>query len=429
MKKVTNRAVAVLLLAFFVVCGLGVYVMRYIDHGGDWALYFSAYNSGASGELVDRHGRMLASFNATESRFAEEAYTRVANYHVTGDYWGRTGTGVLTNFWSQLQGFSLITGTTQRSELSLTLTVDAGLNNVAYRALAGRKGAVMVMNYQTGEILCMASAPSLDPLDASEPQEGAYINRCISASFIPGSVFKLITAAAAIEKIPNIFERTFYCEGEYEIAGVPITCSGTHYTQSFRDAMANSCNVAFAQIAVMVGQTNMINYVKNYGFLSRHSIEGIPTAAGSYPTDFVGDPELAWSGIGQSTDLVCPFSLLRYVAAIANDGMLIEPHLAQTTSPGHVRLVKPATAQKLLELMRYNVTGHYDQGNFPGLSLCAKTGTAELGDGTTHAWFTGFLTDDDHPYAFVVLVERGGGGLSVAGSVANEVLQYAVKNN
>ena len=78
--------------------------------------------------------------------------------------------------------------------------------------------------------------------------------------------------------------------------------------------------------------------------------------------------------------------------------------------------------------MSYNVQASYGTGTFPGLNICAKTGTAEVGDGTDHAWFVGFLNDDAHPYAFVVQVERGGGGLSVAGSIANRVLQAAVAN-
>ena len=91
------------------------------------------------------------------------------------------------------------------------------------------------------------------------------------------------------------------------------------------------------------------------------------------------------------------------------------------------RLVEVSTAEKLKEMMSYNVVSHYGgEERFPGLRLCAKTGTAEVGDGTTHAWFTGFLDDPEHPYAFVVMIERGGGGLTVAGQVAKSVLQWAV---
>ena len=77
-------------------------------------------------------------------------------------------------------------------------------------------------------------------------------------------------------------------------------------------------------------------------------------------------------------------------------------------------------------MMHYNVVYSYGQWNFPNLDLCAKTGTAEVGDGTSHAWFAGFLADEAHPYAFVVIVEHGGGGLGNAGPVANALLQAAV---
>ena len=214
----------------------------------------------------------------------------------------------------------------------------------------------------------------------------------------------------------------------YEIAGVPIKCSGVHYTQTFEQALSNSCNVAFAQIAVMLGQDTMIDYVRQYGFLDSHSLDGIPTAAGSYPLDFVGDPELGWSGIGQSTDLVCPYSLLRFVSAVANGGTLCEPKLINDGKAAKtVSFMKADTAETLGAMMSYNVVNHYGgESNFPGLKLCAKTGTAELGDGTSHAWFAGFLQDEEPPYAFVVLVEQGGGGLSAAGSLANTLLQAAV---
>lgn len=429
MKKINRRAFSVLLIAAFVIIGMSVYVLRYIDHGQDWALYFSRANSGSTGELTDRNGLMLASFSATENLFAQDADTRIANYHVTGDYWGRTGTGVLSNYWKDMQGFSLLTGTTKAESSTLRLNIDAALNKTAYAALNGRKGAVLLCDYTTGELLCMVSSPSVDPMQGdAEPPEGAYINRCFSAAFVPGSVFKLITAAAAIENLDNIDGRSFYCEGSYDIAGVEIKCSGTHYTQTFEQALSNSCNCAFAQIAVMLGQDTMIKYVKDYGFLDGHKLDGIPTAAGAYPTEFVGDPELAWSGIGQSTDLVCPYSLLRFVSAVGNGGVLCEPRLIYSEkAPDKSRFMEAGTAKKLGQMMSYNVSAHYGGENrFPGLRLCAKTGTAELGDGTSHAWFAGFLSDEAHPYAFVVLIEQGGGGLSAAGTLANTLLQAAV---
>ena len=429
MKKITNRAFSVLLIAIMVIFGMIVYTLQYIDHGQDWALTFRRANSGASGTITDRNGATLVYFDSETTAYSEDAELRTACYHITGDYWGRSGTGALSRYWDDMQSFSLLTGTTRAESTELTLSVDAELCRTAWRALDGRKGAILLSNYRTGELYVMVSGPSVDPLDNADPPEGAYINRCLSATFTPGSVFKLITSAAAIETVPNMDTRSFFCENEFDIAGVTITCTGPHYTQTFEQALANSCNIAFAQISVKVGQENMIEHVRDYGFLDTHELDGIPTAAGSYPLDFVGDPELAWSGIGQSTDLVNPYALLRFVSAVANGGVLVEPHmLLDGEAPAETRLVKADTADRLAAMMNFNVSAHYEPDvNFPGLSLCAKTGTAELGDGTSHAWFAGFLNDAAHPYAFVVLVERGGGGLRVAAPIANTLLQAAVQ--
>ena len=430
MKKITGRAVSVLLIAALVMFGMVMYLAQYIEHGQEWALYFSRANSGSTGVLIDRNGEMLAAFDATHNLFSSDQLTREANYHVTGDYWGRTGTGLITRYWKELQDFSLLTGTTRAESSILQLNINAELNNKMYRAIGkNNNGCMMLCNYRTGELLGMVSSPAMDPLfPEGDIRDGTFINRCVSASFTPGSVFKLITSAAAIENIPNIDELSFECEGEYDIAGVTITCMAEHGTQSFEQALANSCNCAFAQIAVMLGQDTMVKYVRDYGFLESHELSGIPAVAGNYPLEFVGDPELAWSGIGQSTDLVCPYTMLRFLCAVANDGILVEPDIVRNSNSAEpVRLMAAGTAEKLQRMMRINVVEHYGQENFPGLELCAKTGTAELGDTEPHSWFAGFLTDEEHPYAFVTLIEHGGFGIEAAGGATNKVLQWAVK--
>ena len=423
MKQITNRAVSVLLLAAFVIVGTLLYVFRYVDHGQDWAAAYSRENAGASGALIDRNGVVLASYSPNESLFQEDEELRRANYHVTGDYYGRTGTGLLTDY----QDYSLLTGSSRSRNAVLYLNVDSELNRRAWQVLDGRSGAVLVTNYKTGELLCMVSSPTIDPLEAEpDPPEGAYLNRCLAASFVPGSVFKLVTAAAAIEKIPDLNERRFLCEGAVEIAGVEIVCSGYHGEQTFEEALSNSCNVAFSQIAIELGQEAMVKKVRDLGFLDSQRLDGIPTVAGSFPTDFVGDPELGWAGVGQSTDLICPYAMLRYVSAIANDGVLLGPQLVRDGSTGTAeRLLKTETAKDLQRLMHYNVVNGYGEYRFPGLALCGKTGTAEVGDGSSHAWFVGFLADEEHPYAFVVLIEHGGGGLAAAGPVAGKLLSAA----
>lgn len=466
MKKMTQRAIAVLLLASAVICGMIVYVIRYVDEGRDWALYFARSNTRSSGRLLDRNGYDLAYFTGYENLFSDDAQTRTANYHVTGDYWGRTGAGVLQRYWSKMQSFDLINGTTREEHSVMQLNIDSYLNRIIYLSLnrlekplpkgvepmpllddfgfpvldeEGREvfpepekcnGAVLICNYMTGELLGLVSTPSVDPMDdVTPPADGAYINRCLSASFIPGSVFKLITAAAAIENLPEIYDMSFYCEGSTLIAGVPVTCMAAHGTQNFDQTLANSCNCAYAKIAIMLGQDTLARYVRSYGFLDRQSLGDISTAAGSFPLEFVGDPELGWAGIGQSTDLICPYNMLRFVCAIANEGVVKEPKIVRDGyAPTETRLIEAETARRLKEMMAYNVSYGYDGANmFAGLpAMCAKTGTAELGDGTTHAWFVGFLDDAERPWAFVTFVEQGGSGLSVAGGLTKSILKQYI---
>ena len=430
MKKVSLRAFSAILMAFLIIIGLGVYVGRYIKDGEMWALYFDQSTSSSEYTLTDRNGTLLAKMGGGEKSYAENANTRIACYHVTGDYTGNVGTGALSSFKSKLSGFSLITGIEEQDDVNLQLTIDADLNLKAYEALNGRKGAVMVYNYKTGEVLCMVSSPSIDPLNPPETlPDGAYINRCLSASFTPGSIFKLVTLNAALENIDDIYHRTFNCAGSVDVKGVQINCTGVHGQQTIEQALSNSCNCAFAEISLELGPDIIAQYAEKLGITTSLTLDSISTQAGNYDKDSSMSASMAWSGIGQSTDLVCPYSLLRYVAAIANGGTLCEPRLVMSGAEAEKsQLMEADTADKLKQMMSYNVVSHYSSDRFPGLNVCAKTGTAELGDGTSHAWFAGFLDDEAHPYAFVVLVERGGGGLTNAGAVANTVLQAAVGN-
>ena len=430
MKKMRIRSISVLLIALGVIFGMGLYILRYVEDGGRWAMYFSTANSESTARLVDRNDREIAAFADAQYIFTEDKTARLSLYHVTGDRWGRTGTGVLSGFVDEMAGFSHITGTTKAQHRQLKLSVDTELNKLAYELMDGRSGAVMLCDYTSGELLCYLSTPGIDPMgDASDVTEGAYINRCISAAFTPGSVFKLVTAAAAIENISDLDSREFDCPGWLTIAGVDIICSGVHGSQNFEQALSNSCNCAFAKLAVMLGQDTMIEYTEKYGLLSHHSLDGMTTAAGGYPLDFVGDPELGWSGIGQSTDLVNPYAMLRLVCAIANGGVCVEPSLLIDDEPAVTSpLMDPSTANELKALMEYAAIDHYErETNFPGLDICAKTGTAELGDGNSHSWFVGFLDSEEHPYAFVVLIEKGGSGLANAGALTNTLLQQAVQ--
>lgn len=427
MKKVKRRATAALLIAALLVVGLAVYLVRLADDGGAWASYFSGGTPG--GTILDRNGVVLYSSDEDGCSFAEDWSTRVSCYHLLGDPNGNVRTGALRQFRDRLAGYSFVEGAT--SGKTISLSVDSTLNVTAYSALAGRSGAVMLMDYTTGEVLCMVSSPGDDPENpSSEPADGTYLNKCLSSSFTPGSVFKLVTLAAAIDNIPDLFERSLWCEGEMIVDGALLTCTGSHGSQTIEQALANSCNCAFGTLALELGPELMAEYAEKLGMTASLQLDGMDVLPGSFTKGEAGSVGLAWSGVGQYEDLVCPYAMLRYVSAIANGGSVYEPTLLGHGSlDRETELLSAETAQRIAEMMNYNVQNAYGSWVFPGLDVSAKTGTAEVGDGTSHAWMTGFLNDPAHPYAFVVILEHAGGGLANAGPVANTVLQAAVSGS
>ncbi len=452
MKKIERRMLICLALALLLAAGVGVFLVKYALHGGSWAssaFNRHLYNSDgqlASGTVLDRDGDVLSTVENGKRVYYDNVTVRKATLHAVGDLQGNIGTGALNAFADKLTGYSLLNGAFGAERGSdLYLTIDARYNYEAYEALNGHAGTVAVYNYKTGEILCMVSAPSYDPLnvpgdiETSDRWEGAYLNRFLSSAFTPGSVFKTVTLAAAIERIPDLDERTWDCQGSIQIGDDTIICSGTHGQQHIGDAFANSCNVAFAQMAVELGADTLAKYTEKAGLTDSYSVSGLPTAKGGFTWENITDSQLGWAGVGQFHDQVNPCGLMVYMGAIANGGRAAEPYLIQKTvsalgvpSLPHVtgktgRLVSASTASALADMMADNVEKTYGTKRFPNMDICAKSGTAEVGEGKTpHAWFAGFLRNEETPYAFVVLVENGGGGSSVAGTVAGRVLDIMV---
>lgn len=426
MKKVQRRAGAALLIALMLVVGLAVYLVRLADDGGAWATYFTG--GSPAGEIIDRNGTVLYTSDGESWDFSADETVRRACYHLLGDTRGNVATGALRQFRDSLMGYSFVSGTS--SGRTLQLTVDSSLNAAAYNALAGHNGTAILLDYTTGEILCMVSTPADDPENpSSEPADGTYINKAIGASFVPGSVYKLVTLAAAIENIPDLFERSFWCGGSADLDGITLQCTGYHGSQTIEQALANSCNCTFGEISLELGYDTLVEYAEKLGITAELTMDGMQVKSGSLDWEQedarIG---LAWTGIGQHNDLVCPYALVRYVAAVANGGSVYEPTiLGHGELDRETELLSASTAERIASMMDYNVeTAYGGEWTFPGLDVAAKTGTAEVGDGTSHAWMTGFLNDPEHPYAFVVLVEHAGGGLTNAGPVANTLLQAAV---
>lgn len=435
MKKLEGRALMCIALAAVLIIGLCVFIAKLAIHGDDWASFYAnahVYSQGrlAVGTVYDRNGNVLLENDEEGPHYNEDEGIRRGTFHVVGDKNMNISTAVNYAFRSDIIGYNFITGTNGSIFLdnrTLNLTMDGDVSKTAYEALNGRNGLVGVYNWRTGEIICMTSNPSLDPEadnQGVEAESGTYLNKVLSSADTPGSIFKLVTTKAALENIQGIDDWSFRCTGSYTIDGEKITCSSAHGTVNIYSALSNSCNCAYASLAVELGSDIMNQTVKQLGLTSSYDINGIKSKAGSFNFDTY-DYNLGWAGVGQFEDQVNPLSMMVYMGAIAGGGTAAEPYLLEGTGSEQVELLSSDTAAQLKEMMRNNVISNYGDGNYPGLELHAKSGTAEGAKGTVpDAWFCGFSGD----YAFIVCIENGGYGSSVAGPVANKVLQTLISD-
>ena len=453
MKKVQRRALSVILIIVCLMTGVGYFTFRFFTEGHKWVNFTAnrhVYNNGViiDGAIYDRDGNALLDTVDGKRKYSENENVRCATMHIVGDKKSNVATSIQKVYADRLVGFNIVTGmfSTKVKGNIIHTTLDSDVCAAAYEQMKGKKGAVCVFNYKTGEVICLVSTPTYDPenppviTEGDDNYDGVFINRALSSRFTPGSVYKTVTAAAAIDCIPDIDSHNFYCEKIMTVNGQKIVCSGTHKEGGFVDSLKNSCNVAFGEISMELGWENTAAYAEKLGITTAHSLSGIPTVKGKIASS--GElNELAWTGVGQNTDEVNPYAMMRYMGIVANGGICVEPYIIEkiTTGtgiplnidkqPDSVRILKKATADKLSDMMRYTVKVGYGDSNFPkGMEFCGKTGTAELdGDKKSHAWFVGFTRNEKYPYAFAVVVQNGGGGYAVARPIAAKVMQ-AVKN-
>ncbi|MDR0530927.1 MAG: penicillin-binding protein [Oscillospiraceae bacterium] len=451
MRKIAKRIWVLLALLLGFTAGLGLLGFGFARHGALWATNRAnghIYANGAmarAGNILDRGGLVLAETKGGKRVLYPSAAMRKATLHAVGDPQGFVSTGAHSAFRSTLTGYNGVTGIYELIKngkgADVTLSIDAQLCKTAWQALNGRKGAVGVSNYETGEVLCMVSSPSFDPLhkpadiEDNPAYDAVYLNRFLHGLFTPGSTFKIITAACAITHLPDIESRTFTCNGGYATGEGLVVCREKHGKVDFQQALNVSCNTAFAQLAVELGQANLQKTARELGFDRAFNAGKLPLAMGLFASTKPWSAlELGWAGVGQHTTLANPCQMLLLMGAIANGGKGVAPKLtansaAQTLLPPKTALsIDPALAARLRELLRSDVTAVYDPGGrkTPGLELCGKTGTAEVDGERPHAWFVGFARNA--PYAIVVVGENAGGGQSVAFEIAAKVLN-AAKNN
>ena len=459
MKMITKRGIFLWILSALFIAGIVFLTVSFVSHGDEWAMKRYNRHLYSNGELIgagtitDSKGKVLAQTVEGEREYSENSTTRKSTLHVVGDPKNFISTGVQSAFDSKLTGYNIMFGVYNIKRYGrgndMKLTIDSEICNAAYEALNGRKGTIGIVNYKTGDIICSVSTPSFDVnhvpdnLDSSDYYEGVYINRLLSAHYVPGSTFKLVTAICAIENIPDIYERTWECHGAYQPEkGVEIKCNANHGGKiTFKDALAKSCNSAFAQIAIELGEEKLNETAKELGIGSKITVSGAINAfEGKFDIDNAADDLLGWTGIGQGNTRIAPITMLRIVCAIANEGSAVSFNIVDdfatqagkalniTLPTNKVTLMNSEVAAQMKDMMRYNVKEQYGDYNYKGLSLCAKSGTAQIDSNENHniAWFTGFIDDENNPYAFVVVVENGNSGSRTAGPIANKILQKLV---
>ena len=460
-RLLTLFTIALLLTA----AGYGVYSVS--SYGSRWVSsarntrYRSAKSSVIPGDIYDRNGVTIASTDSDGNRtYQSDVWARSSLVHLIGDTDGNVANGLDSFQANYLLGFEtslservtdLLSGQTRHGD-NITVTVDSKLCTYIVNQWRSdsktrtKCGAVVVMNYKTGEVLALVSLPVYDPMNITDEIRNStthpFWNRALQSTLPPGSTFKIVTAAAALKNLSDAQTRIFTCTGATQVDGRTITDYGNsqHGELSLARAFRVSCNNVFAQTALLVGDSALRKTAESFGFNDNFLFRDLVVENSVYPTQNRTNLEIAWSGAGQSQVAATPLHMGMISAAIANNGVMMEPRLlTRVESPsGTVRLRyaqkvyrTACTAEVASVIQGYmkdvvqNGTG--TRARVDGLTIAGKTGSAEgnvNGRAVTHAWFTGYIDSDALPYAVCVMVEEGGSGGSVAAPVAQKVFEY-----
>jgi penicillin-binding protein 2 len=333
-------------------------------------------------------------------------------------------------------------------------TLDLELQKSAEEVLkaAGVKGVIIISDANSGELLVSASSPAFNPYQVEEylgSNEKEFLNKATNCKYPPGSIFKIIVAAAALKKGVVTPQTVFHCNGYHEVEGIKVKCStggaNGHGEITFGQAFEESCNAVFVQVGQLVGSEEIIKIALDFG-LSKEAVENLSgQETGNLPTiDDVVGPGICNLSIGQGKLLVTPMQVQRITQIIANDGMDYGLSLIRGTvegSKGTIVLprqnpgqVIPQRIAKDIQQMMINTVqrGTADNMNaFEGITVGGKTGSAEassVNKSFVHSWFTGFALTDTSKYVITVFVENGGSGRRSAVPIFEKMINNIYSN-
>lgn len=411
----------------------------------------SEYYDPLRGRILDRDGNVLAESFSGGIRY----YSDASVAHVLGYLDPRYGSqGVELAFNEVLAGRE-VSGWlgAWRSEFDrerrrghdVMLTLDPVAQAAATAALGARNGAVVAIDPRNGEVLVMLSVPTYDPGNLGTLGEqlladpnSPLLNRATQGQYPPGSTFKAVTAIGALDSGVIAADTVVECPGEIVIDGFPINCRNTPQgvgTYPFKHAFTYSVNAIFGQVGVAMGWTTLAEYASRLGIGQEVPFQ-LATAPGQIhgPESELSEVLLATTAFGQGELLATPLQMALVAAAVANGGEVVYPRIAlaelengeriqELDSVSSRRVFSETLAATMKDFMASVIEAGQAAGLDIGVSVGGKTGTAEAGDGTSHAWFIGFAPVDEPRVAIAVVVERGGQGGSVAGPIAGEVMR------
>ncbi len=413
---------------------------RILDHTGE-VLAYSQEQGGKVSRIYPYGPAFAHAVGYTHPRFGVTGAEAASNIRLNG--------GAPDNLaaWGEL-GRHLLTKTKRLRGQDLVLNLDTRLQITALQGLGGRRGAVVMLRPRDGAILVLASAPTFDPnqigpgLFLGEAPGKPLLNRATQGFYPPGSTFKVVLAAMAVE---SGFSGTLHCpaEGFTTSKRYPKIRDHEFYTGGRRwaghgnldltTAFAESSNVFFAQLGVRLGHEAMADAAGRFGFDRQVRLYPGADRAGNMSTGrmphFAAKDQygVAQASIGQGRVLATPAHMALITAAVANGGLAMRPRLLADEPPAQLgQYMTPATAARVGRMMRKVVTSGTGKGiETPDLAIAGKTGTAENAHGPSHSWFVGFAPAQDPGLAVAVLVEHGGYGSATAAPIARDLLVQA----
>ena len=481
----TTIHVALLLsVAFALLAGAAGYwgVVRAPDlsRSPDDAAVIAAARTVPRGKILDRDGTVLASNKADRNGELYRVYVSPTVSQVVGyasRIYGRAG--LERTYDAELTGLAgdpltdafAKFGADRYNPKDLTVSLSYDLQRAAVTALGKRRGAIVMLDPRTGEVLALASTPTYDASKLADPTTAAatfealrdspaqpLLPRATLGRYVPGSVFKIVTAIAGLGSGAINPETTYEAQPTAERNGLLVQgfrVRDGHHPETGSTALdlvgatEVSCNIWFALSGLRTGGAALVDYASRMGFGAPLPFD-LPTAAsqvtngsGTDPGGFVDEVELANASYGQAETFVTPLQMALVAATVANHGELMRPRLVtalagtngtRTISPESMgQVLSSANAAAINRAMVQAVEGplgrRFTSGaKVAGITTAGKSGTAELGgSGEPHSWFIGFAPAEDPQVVIAVLVEQAGRGGEVAAPIAGRLMTQWLK--